>query len=197
MPALRIIVVGAGIAGLSAAIALRRSGFCIELFERSRSFRPAGGGICMWPNGAKALHALGLGAVAERISPVLRGVEYRDKAGELMCDIPLSFLVDRVHQRPYPLSRHDLQAALAQLFGPEAIRFGAECIRVNQGQEEVEAVFSDGRRAVGDLLVAADGIRSGIRDSVFGPVALRYAYSAWISTIPADPALNLSIGFQI
>jgi 2-polyprenyl-6-methoxyphenol hydroxylase-like FAD-dependent oxidoreductase len=59
-------VVGAGIGGLAAAIALERAGWRVTVFERAAELRPLGAGLSIWPNGVRALRALGLGDLAER-----------------------------------------------------------------------------------------------------------------------------------
>jgi FAD-dependent urate hydroxylase len=144
----------------------------------------------MWPNGAKGLNALGFGQVLSEISPELTHVHYREKNGELLCEIPLTPFVEAVRQRPYPLTRADLQAVLLGRFGRQDLTFGAECIRVEQSETGVTAFFADGREATADLMVGADGIRSVVRESVVGPISPRYAYPAWVGTVAADTELN-------
>jgi FAD-dependent urate hydroxylase len=190
MKDLSIIVIGAGIGGLSAGISLREAGFRVRIFERAAVALPLGAGVCMWPNGAKALNALGLGQILADITPELTAVQYREANGNVLCEIPLGPLIEAVGQRPYPVSRPDLHAALLARFGTQDVTFGAECVGVEQDEEGVVASFADGSHKRADLLVGADGIRSVVRLSVVGAVSLRYAYVTWVGTTPTDTKLN-------
>jgi FAD-dependent urate hydroxylase len=187
---MRVVVVGGGIGGLSAAIALRDAGHSVVVCERGSKLAGSGAGVSMWPNGAKALNALGVGAELSAIAPDVRSVEYRDKQGNLIGEIPLSPLIDAVGQRPYFLRRSDLHGALAARVDAASVLLDAACVDVRQQGQEVHAVLASGERISGDLLVGADGMRSVVRRFVAGAVPLRYISSIWLALVRRDDRLN-------
>jgi FAD-dependent urate hydroxylase len=190
---LKVVIVGAGIGGLATGLALRRAGSEVDIYENAPQIRPIGFGLCMWPNGAKALNYLGLGRAMERISPVLDAVDFRADDGELLSHVAMEPLEEAVGQRPYPVARADLLDVLLDGFGSEHVHLGADCVRVEQGEGEATAVFADGRTATGDLVVGADGIRSTVRRHVVGHDGrFNYLSAAWETLVPADPALTPS-----
>ena len=189
MNRLRILVVGAGIGGLAAGIALRRCGFDVEVYERASELRPLGAGICMWPNGAKAANSLGLGAELEQRSPMLTEVRYHDRAGTLTSAIGCEQLVEVAGARPYPLARADLHVALLGRLGDTPVHLGKECVGASQDNESATVEFSDGTSATGDVVVAADGVWSTLRAHVTQRARLCYLYTTWLALVGDDLSL--------
>jgi FAD-dependent urate hydroxylase len=187
---LKVVVIGAGIGGLTAGIALKQAGYEVEIYDRVQELRPVGAGISLWSNGVKVLNRLGLGAEMAKIGGMMERMEYRTKTGKLLNDITLLPLIQTVGQRPYPVARRDLQQMLLDAFGGE-VRLGHQCIGLEQDETGVTAFFENGHQARGDLLVAADGIRSILRTHVLGKaVEPQYGgYTNWNGLVPADPTL--------
>jgi FAD-dependent urate hydroxylase len=195
---LKVVVVGAGIGGLATGLALRQAGFEVEVYENAPLIRPIGFGLCLWPNGAKALNALGLGPAMGRVSPQLDAVDFRADDGELLSHVAMEPLEEAVGQRPYPIARADLLAALLDGFGSEQVHLSADCVRVEQGDGEATAIFADGRTATGDIVVGADGIRSTVRRHVVGHDGVfNYLSAAWETIVPADSELTPAGTFTI
>ncbi|HEX4804930.1 MAG TPA: FAD-dependent monooxygenase [Conexibacter sp.] len=192
MQNLSVVVVGAGMGGLTAAIALRRAGYEVHVYEQAPAIAPIGAGISLWPNGVKVMSWLGLGAEVERAGVPLLGMQYRDARGELLTEIPMQPLVDAVGERPYPISRADLHAILTDALGVERLTLDALCVGVEQDEHGATAIFADGRRARGDVLVGADGIRSTVRAQAFPEApAPRYAGNVtWVGLVDQDAELN-------
>jgi FAD-dependent urate hydroxylase len=119
------------------------------------------------------------------------GIGGSDMNGELLNDIPMQPLIDKVGQRPYPVARTDLQQMLLDAF-PGEVQLNARCIGVEAVGEQVTAIFEDGRRATGDVLIAADGLRSQVRKYVVGEeVPPRYAgYVNWNGLVTASEELG-------
>jgi FAD-dependent urate hydroxylase len=173
---LHVVIIGAGMGGLTAALALRQAGYGVELYDRAPVLAPAGAGVSLWSNGIKVLNRLGLGAAVRAIGGPMRQMSYRSKSGEVLTSFSLEPLVTAVGQRPYPVARTDLQGMLLEAVGAQHVRLGAHCVAVEQSPGAATAVFADGYRASGDLVVGADGTHSIIRAHVLGQrVERRYA----------------------
>jgi FAD-dependent urate hydroxylase len=190
MEGLKAIVVGAGIGGLTAGVALHRAGYEVEIYDRVSELRPAGAGVSLWSNGVKVLNRLGLGGAIAGIGGRMERMEYRFLDGELLNDISLQPLIEEVGQRPYPVARTDLQRMLLEAF-PGEVQLNARCIGVEEVGEQATAIFEDGRRATGDVVIAADGLRSRVRKYVVGEeVPPRYAgYVNWNGLVRASEDL--------
>ena len=186
---LKIIIIGAGIGGLTAGIALRQAGYEIEVYDKAKELRPAGAGISLWSNGVKVLNYLGLGEEIARIGGRMDRMEYRSHTDKLLNRIDLTPLVEKVGQRPYPVARTDLQNLLLGAFGREDVHLNSRCIGVEQSDRKATAIFEGDRKATGDLVIGADGIHSLVRRYVTGQeIALRYAdYINWNGLVKANP----------
>lgn len=190
MDDLNVIIIGAGIGGLTAGIALSRAGYAVEIYDRVSDLRPVGAGISLWSNGVKVLNSLGLARHIAEIGGGMERMQYLTLAGKLLNDIDLNPLVQQVGQRPYPVARADLQRMLLEAF-PGRVHLGAECVGVEQTEHRAIAHFADGRRASADVVIGADGIRSVVREYVVGQaIAPRYAgYVNVNGLVPARPEL--------
>ncbi|MGL5941140.1 MAG: FAD-dependent urate hydroxylase HpxO [Waterburya sp.] len=188
---LKVIIIGSGMAGLAAGIAMRQVGYEVEIYEKTRKLRPAGAGISLWSNGIKVLNKLGLGKEVAAIGGEMNRMEYRNHQGEILNNVNLMPLVEQVGQRPYPVSRTDLQQMMLTAFGEADVRMGMRCVEVKQDAESATAIFEDGSTATGDVIVGADGIRSVVREYLNGgKVEPRYAgYVNWNGIVEASPDL--------
>ena len=191
MESLNVIVIGAGMGGLTTGIALQQAGYTVELYDRVRELRPAGAAISLWSNGVKVLNHLGLSQEIASIGGQMDRMAYYSHTGEKLNDFSLLPLMEQVGQRPYPVARTDLQQMLLQAFGAENVRLGVKCIGVEQDAASVTAHFEDGSSATGDVLVAADGTHSLLRPYVLGqPCDRRYVgYVNWNGLVPATDEL--------
>lgn len=188
---LKVVIVGAGIGGLTTGIAMKQAGYQVEVYDRVTELRPAGAGISLWSNGVKVLNRLGLGEKLAAIGGEMNAMEYRSHTDEQLSYVDLHPLFEQVGQRPYPVARADLQAMLLEEFGPENVHLGMPCVAVEQDEQSATAIFENGHRATGDLVIGADGVHSAVRAYVLGrTVSRRYArYVNWNGLVPADAAL--------
>ena len=187
-----MIVIGAGMGGMTAGIALKQAGYDVRAFEAVKEMRPVGAAISLWSNGVKCLNRLGLGREIAALGGAMDRMAYRDgRTGETLTDFSLQPLYERVGQRAYPVVRADLQNMLIDAFGREKVAFGARLVRLEDDGRQVTAHFEDGRTATGDLLVAADGVHSLAREHVLGwQVERLYAgYVNWNGLVPASADL--------
>ncbi|MGW4678177.1 FAD-dependent monooxygenase [Micromonospora taraxaci] len=176
------VVVGAGVGGLAVAGALARSGWMVTLMERAERVRPEPTAVVLWPNGVRALQALGLGAGLAAIATPLPDGGVRRPDGHWLVQ-PRPIPADRM---PVVVHREDLHDALIAGLGERVdLRTGVTVRHVRVEPGERPAV-SDGRQTIEvDLVVAADGTDSGIRRQL-APESrvVSSGCAAWRAVIP-------------
>ena len=171
-PGLRILIVGAGIAGLGAARALRQHGFAPDVVERESAWAHTGAGIYLPGNTARALRALGLeSAVIERASPIPRQ-RLCDNHGNLLADIDVATLWRDVGPC-LALHHPDLREVLAFHGDPVPVRMGVSPRSFSQQNGTVTVEFDDGSSGRYDLVLGADGVHSQVRQRVIGADVVR------------------------
>jgi FAD-dependent urate hydroxylase len=169
---LRVLVVGAGIAGLGAARALRQRGLAADVVERQPAWTHTGAGIYLPGNATRALGALGLeSAVAERAS-LIPHQRLCDHRGRLLADIDLAALWGDVGPC-LALHRADLHEVLASHGDPVPVRMGVSLQQLSQRDDTVTVAFGDGSAGRYDLVIGADGLHSTVRRLVVGAGAVR------------------------
>ncbi|HEV3050675.1 MAG TPA: FAD-dependent monooxygenase [Longimicrobium sp.] len=189
------IVVGGGIGGLSAAIALRRVGIQADVYERAPELREVGAGISLWPNATRQLRRWGLLAEVVRRGFLFNGGEMRTPRGAVLTAMPFP-----PSDAPGVLiHRADLHAVLADALPPWAIRTGAEFERLRETDGGIEADLGEAGTVEGAFLVGADGLRSAVRQQVLGDGEPVYrGYPVWRGVAPAGavewPTLTETLG---
>ena len=170
---MRAAVVGAGIGGLAAAIALERAGVEPLVIERAPELQEAGFGLVVSANAVTALRSLGLrDAVAARGTRVRRA-EIRNPRGDLLTLIDYTAL----GWETYGILRSELQRVMLELVPANRLRLGVTC---SGATEDGHVLLEGGDTLVADIVVGADGIRSNVRRSLFGEERLRYGgHRAW------------------
>ena len=198
---MRAMVVGGGIGGLAAAVALARLGVEALVFERAGELQEVGAGLGLYPNAMKALRKLGLyDAVLEKGRPLGPSGQIRSWRGEVLAEISTAVMEERFGDVAVGIHRASLHKALLEALeeaGGE-VRLGADFSGFEQDERGVVARFADGREERGDLLVGADGLRSAVRERLLGDGPPRYAgYSAWRGLVgQAEDYLEGKAGFE-
>lgn len=189
-----IAVVGGGIGGLAAAIALSQRNARVRLFEQAPIFSEVGAGLQIAPNGVAVLEALGLRDAAAAVASVPQAVELHDyrEEGSLVARIPLGADAVARYGRPYwHMHRADLIAVLAGEAAETrmAMTYGAHVVDTAPEGAGVRLWTDDGDGGFFDFVVAADGVRSALRTMHFTVPPSRYTgYVAWRALVPADRA---------
>lgn len=166
---MRVIIIGAGMGGLSAGIALKRLGHQVTVYEKVTEIKPVGAAISVWSNGVKCLNYLGLTEPTAALGGQMDHMAYVDGlSGHTMTQFSLQPLVEQVGQRPYPVARAALQNMLLQHFGAEHVQLGMALTEISDDGQQVTAHFADGSSAQADVLIGADGTHSTVRSYVLG-----------------------------
>lgn len=179
---MKITIIGAGMAGLTTGIALKKFGHEVAIFEQTEQILPVGAAISLWSNGVKCLNYLGLTDKIAQLGGQMDNLAYVDGlTGDVMTQFSLNPLIEEVGQRPYPVSRAELQNMLMDEFGREDIHLGKKMLAMKDHVDYVTVSFADGSEISTDLLVGADGTHSMTRAYVLGEqVERRYAgYVNW------------------
>src|SRR5688572_30485425 len=129
---MRVLIVGAGIGGLTAAIALVRKGIDVEIHERSAELTDVGAGISLWPNALKALHQLGLRSALEALSFVTPEGALRSAGGAVLSRTTAHDVVKRLGLPVTVFHRAELLQVLVAAARDIPIHLGHECHAVDQ-----------------------------------------------------------------
>ncbi|NNH37855.1 FAD-dependent urate hydroxylase HpxO [Acinetobacter terrae] len=179
---MEITIIGAGMGGLTTGIALKKFGHQVTIYEQAEQILAMGAAISLWSNGVKCLNYLGLTDQVAKLGGQMDHLAYMDGlTGEVMTQFSLHPLIAEVGQRPYPVSRSDLQNMLMDEFGRENIHLGKKMLSFTEANDVVTVQFADGTHVQTQLLVGADGTHSITRAYVLGEqVERRYAgYVNW------------------
>ncbi len=192
----KALVVGAGIGGLAAALALARQGFAVDVYERAAALQEFGAGLQLTPNATRALQSLGVLAATRTLAAAPRAVRVlRGADGRELARLPVE-AAERRWGAPYlTIHRVDLQRALAEAAaatGRVALHFGAEVGGVVSEPDGASVGIKRGAanpRETGEAIVGADGLRSLIRARLRrGPIdAPRFSHRvAFRATVEAE-----------
>jgi 2-polyprenyl-6-methoxyphenol hydroxylase-like FAD-dependent oxidoreductase len=195
---MKAMIVGAGIGGLTAAIALRKAGIDATVFERAGEIKEVGAGILLAANAVSALGEIGLSDDVRRLGTPASAGRILTWRGKTLTEVPLEELETRVGAPSAAVHRADLQELLLRKLDGQKIRLGAECSGFELDDGGVNAGFADGSQERGDLLIGADGLHSTVRTELFGPEKPRYAgYTAWRAVVrPGRGLLPWGTGFE-
>jgi 6-hydroxynicotinate 3-monooxygenase len=165
-----IVIVGAGIGGLTAAASLIRLGFKIELYEQAKRFAPIGAGIQLTANAMKALGGLGLAESlrSEGFVPTAFHSREWDTANITNVLIMGKSLEERYGAPDLMIHRARLHSALAALVPRDCIHFGKKLVAIERHESSATLAFADDSRVETALVIGADGIHSVVREALFG-----------------------------
>lgn len=197
--AMRVGIVGAGLGGLAAALALQQRGISVSVFEQTTRLSEVGAGITLSPNATKVINGLGLenelaaAATQVRKQGVLHFADGRILAQNDRGDLPF----ERYGAHYYQLHRADLHSILVQALAaraPGALELGRQVVEFAEDRSGVEIAFADGHRTAVDVLVGCDGIRSDARERLFGSRPPLFTGSvAWRGLVPAERVRDLAL----
>jgi 2-polyprenyl-6-methoxyphenol hydroxylase-like FAD-dependent oxidoreductase len=192
----RVLVVGGGIGGLSAAIALRRAGIRVDLVEINRSWKVYHIGIVVQANFIRAMAALGIADQAIAAGFPYNGLSFQDLHGNVLREIKGTNLGGEGYPSHLGMSRPALHKVLtdAALACGTNVRLGTTFTNIEQTKHDVHVTFTDGTSGDYDVLIGADGVYSKVRSAVFGEqwVPRFTGQGVWRYTVLRPPELTSS-----
>ena len=176
----KAIIIGGGIGGVTAAIALKRAGLDVTVFERAEELLEVGSGLPLWSNALRSLQKIGLTDELENLGVQVTSVSVSTWSGDTLTDTKDDKFLKRLGTITIVVHRAELLTLLLKTLGEDRVQLGTTCVGFTQDATGVCAHFADGREARGDVLIGADGIRSVIRAQLFGLTKPKYAgYTCW------------------
>lgn len=182
-------IVGGGIGGLAAAIAVRQLGGDAVVFEQAPQFARVGADINLTPNAVKALDGLGIGSrLRETAAVPTHRISRTWDSGEETSRLAMSNTAEERYGSPQlTMHRADLLSALEGALPDEVVQLGKRVSSIDQGADVVTVGFADGKSAEVDVLVGADGIHSVVREALFGPDNPEFTgVVAYRAVVPAE-----------
>lgn len=195
---MKVLIVGAGIAGLTLALCLRRAGHAVVVVEKANRLREEGYMIDFFGSGYDAADRLGLLPAIARIHYPVGRLAFLGADGHERFALPYPSLRRLVFgDRHFNFMRGDLERVLFDsLPGLTPLRFGTTVRELRDGNGAAEATLSDGSTQPFDLVVAADGVHSHVRELAFGPASdfIRPLGYRTLAFVIEDPDLQRRIG---
>ena len=198
-----VVIVGAGIGGLTAALALIRQGIGVDVYEQAPELKELGAGVQISSNGTRVLYALGLGPAIEKVGVIVSGKEIRLwSTGQTWKLFDLGGESVKRYGFPYMMfHRGDLHTVLLDAIRrerPDAIHLGRKCIGVTQNDVAAIIAFEGGATVTAPIVIGADGVQSRVRAALFGADRPEFTgIVAWRVLVPRErvpTGIKLDVG---
>ncbi|HET7287586.1 MAG TPA: FAD-dependent monooxygenase, partial [Pyrinomonadaceae bacterium] len=178
-------IVGGGIGGLTAALALRQAGFEPEVYEQAPALLDVGAAIAIWPNAMRVLDRLQLAEKVRESAGVMEEIRWLDQNGRLLNRVSLH----KNDRHPaVALHRADLQHILLSSLPQSSINLGCPFVDYTQREDKVVANFANGQSTEADFLIGADGIHSDVRAQLLSDNdPIDRGYTVWRGISPVTP----------
>ncbi len=187
------IIIGGGIAGLSAAIALQKVGIECKVYEKAPEIRAVGAGIVMASNALQVFGNLGLAENIINAGAALAEFTISNEKFQPIQNMSQNWIREKYGFGNIAIHRADLQKVLIEALGKEHLLLGKDFDYFEQAEKKVTAFFKDGSMVAGKFLLGADGIHSAVRHQLFPNIPYRYTnQTCWrgITNIPVPDFLQ-------
>ena len=195
----QIAIIGGGIGGLTAALALQQSGFQPEIFEQAPALLDVGAAIAIWPNAMRVLERLRLTDNIVAKAGVIEEIRWLDQNGFLINRVSISETSEARKSPAVALHRADLQSTLLHALPATSIHLGHTLVDQTQRGDKIIVTFANNQTVEADFLIGADGIHSRVRSQFLNDGDPRHrGYTVWRgispnipSAIPPDTAIEI------
>jgi FAD-dependent urate hydroxylase len=190
---LRVLVIGAGVSGISVARGLLRDGHDVTVFDQRTDTRAGGGAVTIWSNGETVLRQLGVDM--DGAGQLLSSVQVMTSRGHRIATLDVAAMVKRLGAPVRMVPRGVLLDRLLTGFPTQRIRCGSRATRVASTSNGVQVEFEGGSVVEGDLLIGADGLHSMVRDVVGAHTAEPTGWCSWqgLVTVPELPDKQVAL----
>ncbi len=189
---MKVVIAGAGIGGLTAALCLSRAGHAVHIVEQAPEFLDIGAGIQCGANAICVLRSLDVLEYLKKLAVMPERVEFCDyRSGKTLHTMTLGARYEQQYGAPYlHLHRSDLHRVLLEAFkriNPHGISMNANVESYSEHSNKVSIALSNGDQLDADLLVGADGIHSSVRKQMLGETPAMFTGNvAWRGVVPVD-----------
>lgn len=168
-----VAVIGAGPGGLTTALFLKKNGLNVTVYESAQEIKPVGAGIVMAGNAMQIFRELGLKEKIEQAGNKVSTMKITDERYQLLSEMDLSVFEQQYHVHNVAVYRADLQKILAEALGDEHLSLRRRLLKAERRENTFRLLFEDGTEAEYDYLIGADGIKSVVREQLFGAHEIR------------------------
>lgn len=182
---MKIIIIGAGLAGLTLANACEKSKIDYHLFEKTATLKNIGGGVLLWPHGQRYLNWLGLDKILDEYKTLILNCSVKNAQNNLLFNEDLAIINQLLDGAALPIDRSQLQQALVAQLPANKLSFAKRCQSIIGNT----VFFEDGTCAEGDLIIGADGVHSVVRQSIFPNANLIKTQHCWAGGIVPQNSL--------
>lgn len=177
---------------MCAAIALQRQGIEATVYEAAPELKPVGAGVGLAANAIQGLQRLGVAADVIARGKQLEALVIFDEQGNIISNMDTRPLSRKYGINNFVIHRADLHEVLHQQLQPGSLVLDKRCAGITQPGEQVQVLFTDGTQATADLLIAADGINSVVRQQLLPQSKPRYAgYTCWRGVVE-NPGVTIN-----
>ncbi|NME67936.1 FAD-dependent monooxygenase [Flammeovirga aprica] len=173
---MKIDIIGAGIGGLTTAIALKQKGFTARVFEQAKEIKPVGAGIILANNAMQVYEKLGLKDFIEQNGNPISSMNITKANLQQISEIDLTFFEKKYQVKNIAIHRGALQQILMEQLTTEELYLDHQLHKIESNQEEVLLQFENGHQEQSPLVIGADGLRSNVRQQLFDKTTIRHAH---------------------